>query len=180
MYTNGSTKIIERYDASDLIGLKVVVHGAVKELVDENGERTIEVPDLPMLAASAVVARCLMPLRLKGRELKVMRRIAGWTAAELVYNMGENTPPETISRWENCKQTIGGYAEKVLRLTLCSHLKDQARGVAYSDGMIPNLRIVGPMQDREEYEVPAIEFVRARMRSDDSIVETYMEEKRAA
>src|SRR5208337_693993 len=65
--------VIEVYDASALVGLRTHVHRVAIERVDTNGETTIELPKLPELLAAAAVIRCLMPVRLRGSELKAIR-----------------------------------------------------------------------------------------------------------
>src|SRR3954463_1129264 len=65
-------RILDRYDATQLIGLRVVVCNAAVERVGSDGERTIELPKQRELFATAAVARCLIPIRLRGSEVKAM------------------------------------------------------------------------------------------------------------
>ena len=58
------------------------------------------------LSAAAAIVRCLMPIRLQGREVRAIRKIAGWTGAELTERMDVKASPETISRWEDDKQLL--------------------------------------------------------------------------
>lgn len=75
-------KAIDSYDVTNLIGLRAIVVNAAQE-VEENGEISIEVPDIESLAKAAAMARCLMPLSLTSKELKNIRKIIGWSASEL-------------------------------------------------------------------------------------------------
>src|ERR1700693_142846 len=68
-------RILPEYDATALVGLKTLVGNAAIERVDEQGEVTVELPKQSELLAAAAVVRCLMPIRLRGSEIKAMRRI---------------------------------------------------------------------------------------------------------
>ena len=159
-----ATRPLERADVSDLVGLRVVVLHAAREITENDGEVSIEVPDLGALSAAAALARALLPIRLRGRELRAIRHIAGLTAAELAERMGDKTSPETISRWENEKQPMGGYAEKIYRLVMCEALRARAPGIGYEDGMIARMTVRDPWRADPRYEVPAIALERVRLR----------------
>ncbi len=173
---------LEEHDVTDLIGLRVVVANTAQEITDEDGDVCYEIPDLEALSAAAAVARCLGPVRLSGDELRAIRKIAGWTAADLAGKMGEKTSPETISRWENEKQPMGGYAEKVFRLVICEELKDKAPGVAYEGAAIAKLIVVDPWRANADYVLPHLAFERVRIRRPrDGIIDAWeIEEPRAA
>ena len=68
-------RTLAKYDATVFVGLRTVVYDAAIERVEDDGETTIELPKLPELLASAAVARCLLPVRLRGQEIKAMRQI---------------------------------------------------------------------------------------------------------
>ena len=147
-------KVISEYDASTLIGLKVIArHAAV---VSSDEEETVELPKLQELMAAAAIARCLMPERLRGHEIKAMRKILRMTLAELADGMDSKTAVETVSRWESDAQPMGGYAEKVLRLLVCERLHEKAPGIAYDGAMISALKQVDPWRADPSYELPAI------------------------
>src|ERR1700676_625807 len=131
-------KTVPVYDATVFVGLRTVVYEAAIERIESDGEVAIELPNLPNLLASAAVARCLMPARLRGYEMRAMRRIMKLTLADLAKRLGEKTAPETVSRWEAETQVMGGYAEKVLRLLVCEELRHSAPGIEYNASMIAN------------------------------------------
>src|ERR1700722_7647788 len=89
------------YDATVFVGLKTIVYDAAIEHVDDDGEEVIELPKMPELLASAAGARCLMPIKLRGHEIKAMRRIMKLTLADLAKKLDERTATETVSRWES-------------------------------------------------------------------------------
>jgi DNA-binding transcriptional regulator YiaG len=166
--------VLEQYDASHIVGLRIHVHNAAIRRVDEDGEATIELPDLQKLLASAAVARCLMPVRLKGWEIKAMRKIMQLTLAEMAERLDERTAPETVSRWESEAQPMGGFAEKILRLVICEGLHEDAPGVDYNASMIAAMHPVDPWRANPEYEVPYLNLVRVRLKEQSgSIIETW-------
>ena len=68
----------------------------------------------------------MSPVKLRGHEIKVMRRIIKLTLAELAKKLDERSAAETVSRWESEAQPMGSYAEKLLRLIVCEELKQNA------------------------------------------------------
>lgn len=161
-----TTKMLAEHDVSDLIGLNVIVHNAAVEITEDDGEVSIELPDGETASAAAAIARCLMPVRILPSEMRAVRRIAEMTAAELAHAMDPKSSPETISRWENGKQPMGGYAEKVFRLVICERLKGRAPGIDYTDGAIANLTVLDPWKNDPDYKVPSIVMERVRVRSE--------------
>ena len=156
--------VIERYDASHLIGLNVVVMNAARCIVDDDGEEYVNVPMIDELAQAAAVARCLLPVRIKGEEMKAIRKIAGMTAKELAGRLGERTAVETVSRWENGARPMGGYVEKVFRLVICEALKDNAPGIDYGASVIAEMLVEDPLRSVDNYEVLPIEFRLVKVR----------------
>ena len=152
---------MEEYDATSLIGLRVTVLGAA---IRDDADCSVEVPNLHELAASAAVARCLMPIRLRGHEIKAIRKIMGCTQAELAKKMGEQTAVETVSRWESEAQLMGGYAEKVLRLLVCENLKAEAPGIGYMASMIADMIVIDPWKVNAQFEVPPVVFSLTRVK----------------
>jgi DNA-binding transcriptional regulator YiaG len=153
-------QIIREYDTTTLVGLRSIVRDAA---VYDDTDDTVEVPNLDDLMATAAVTRALMPIRLRGAEMKAMRKIMGFTLAELASKLDEKTAVETVSRWES-GQPMGGYAEKLFRLLVCETLKHRAPGIAYDGSMIAHLKVVDPWLSDPEYEVPTLEFSLIRVR----------------
>jgi len=95
------------FDASLFTGLRTIVHDAAIERIDDEGERSIEIPKLAELIASAAVARCLMQERLRGAEIRAIRRIMKLTLGELAKRLDDKTLSKPYrdgnqrrSRWE--------------------------------------------------------------------------------
>jgi len=165
---------LEAYDATALVGLRTRVMNVAVEHIDEQGERTVELPKLRELLVTAAVSRCLMPIRLRGSEVKMMRRLMKMTLADLAGRLDERTAPETVSRWESEAQPMGGYAEKLIRLIVCDELCKEAPGVEYSASKIAHLRVMDPWRVDTNYEVPFIELKYVPMKMEHAaIIDTW-------
>jgi DNA-binding transcriptional regulator YiaG len=156
--TAGEEQTLPIYDATVHVGLRTVIYDAAILRVDASGEETIEVPKPRELRASAAVARCLMPIRLRGREIKAIRKIMKLTLVDLAEKLDDRTAAETVSRWETEKQPMGPYVEKWLRLVVCEALRKDAPGINYNAGMFPDLKLEDPWKTDPEYEIQPIEL----------------------
>jgi DNA-binding transcriptional regulator YiaG len=166
------------YDATVFVGLKTVVYDAAIERIEDDGERTIELPKMPELLASAAVARCLLPVRLRGFEIKAMRRIMKLTLAELARRLDEKTAVETVSRWESEAQPMGGYAEKFLRLLVCEEVRKNAPGIEYNALKIVNLRVRDPWKINPDHQINPVElWLVALKQPTGMIIEAWNEKK---
>jgi DNA-binding transcriptional regulator YiaG len=177
--TKTSTRILPVYDASVEVGLCVHVHNAATERTDEGGEVTVELPKLVELLAAAAVARCLMPIKLRGSEIKAMRKIMGMTLADLAGRLDERTAPETVSRWESEAQPMGGYAERLLRLLVCEKLQKQAPGIEYNASMIADLRVPGRLDPTSEPPCVQLWLIHLKEESG-AIIDAWNDAKKAA
>lgn len=160
-------RVLDEYDATTLVGLKTIIYDAAIEHRDDD-EVSIEVPKLPMLMAAAAIVRCLMPAKLRGAEIKAMRKIMDLTLAEMAARMDARTAPETVCRWEAEAQPMGAYAEKVFRLLVCEALTGGAPGVAYHAAALADLVIA----DQRDAPVVSLEYMPMRRESGE-ITETY-------
>lgn len=171
--TEVNTRVLASHDVSDIVGLRVTVINAAKEVLEEDGSVSIEVPETAALVVAAAVARCLEGYRLRGDELRSIRKIAGWTASDLAAKLGEKTSPETISRWENEKQPMGGYAEKVFRLVVCEELCERAVGIPYRAKMLAEMMLSDPWKADPSFITPTIILERVKVRVEGKKVEAY-------
>jgi DNA-binding transcriptional regulator YiaG len=161
--------VLAEYDATALVGLRTLVTNAAIERVEDD-ETTIELPKFDELLAAAAIARCLLPVKLRGGEIKAIRHILGMTSAEFAQKLDEKTALETLSRWEN-DQPIGTYAEKVLRLVVCEQLKEQAPGMNYSASMLAEMKIQNPWKtNNSDYQVPYVELALIRLKKESGAV----------
>lgn len=173
-------RTLEKYDATVHVGLRTIVCHAAIERIDEEGEETIELPKPRVLRASAAMVRCLMPIRLRGNEIKAIRKIMGLTLSDLAKKLDERTATETVSRWESEAQPMGGYAEKILRLLVCEELKSEAPGIEYDGSMIAHLNVKDPWREDPDFVVPYVILRLIRMKEQSgSIIETWNAKKAA-
>jgi DNA-binding transcriptional regulator YiaG len=154
-------QLIEEYDATPLVGLYTLVRNAA---VQKDDEMTVELPKLRELLATAAIMRCLMPVRLRGAEMKAMRKAMKMTLADLARKLDARTAPETVSRWESEAQPMGGYVEKLLRLLVCETLKESAPGIEYNGSMIAHLTVMDPWAADPTYKVPPIRLVYTKIK----------------
>jgi len=173
--------VLSSYDATAFVGLRTIVYDAAIKRVDEDGEVTIELPKQGELVAAAAVSRCLMPIKLRGYEIRAMRHIMKMTLADLAKRLDEKTAPETISRWESEAQPMGGYAERCLRLIVCEELASEAPGIEYKASILAKLRISDPWVRDKNYEpMPVeLELVMLKEQGSGSINEAWNEKKAA-
>lgn len=130
-------KILAEYDASTILGYPVTVLDAAYE--DEELD-AIGIVNASALSASAAVTRALIPLQLCGAELRFLRKAMGRTGKEFAEAI--DVDPAVLSRWENDKQTMGGFAEKVIRQFVLDELGEAAAGVPAPKGLVPTMKIV--------------------------------------
>jgi transcriptional regulator with XRE-family HTH domain len=128
--------------------------------------------------AAAAMARCLLAVSLRGSELRTIRRIVGWKASELAEHMDVQASPQTVSRWENDKQKMGGYAQKLFRLNVCEALKDRAPGIAYSAGDVARLRVRDPWRNNQSYQVPPVVLEWMKVQAQDrKLIKAYVDDR---
>jgi len=166
------------FDASLFTGLRTIVHDAAIERIDDQGERSIELPKLAELLASVAVARCLKQERLRGSEIRAIRRIMKLTLGELAKRLDDKTATETVSRWESEAQPMGVYAEKILRLLVCEELRKDAPGIEYCASSIVDLRIRDPWKINPDHENPTLDLMLISIRqSPGAIIDAWTETK---
>jgi DNA-binding transcriptional regulator YiaG len=172
--------VLDTYDATALVGLRTIIRGAVIQTTDEQGEVSVTIPRQAQLLAAATVVRCLMPIRLRGWEVKAMRKIMHLTMGDLAKRLDEKTATETVSRWESEAQPMVGYVEKLLRLVICETLSKDAPGIDYNASKIAELRLVDPWKMDPNDEPPFIQMVAVRVKEPSGTVIDGWDVKNAA
>jgi hypothetical protein len=104
----------------------------------------------------------------------------GLTAEEFAKKLDEKTAAETISRWENEAQPIGGFAEKVLRLVVCELLRTEAPGISYDASKIAHLKIRDPWLGNKDYDLPYIYLALTRVKEQSGSIIDAWDVKKAA
>lgn len=157
--TTEPNRILDVFDASDLIGLKVRILKSAIDTTEESGDNTITIPDIEQATKTAVIARCLMQGHLAGTEIRAIRKIAGFSMSALAFLMDTYESSTTIAHWENENIPMSVYADKIFRLVICEHLSPEVYGITYNAGIllctsVGDLRRVFP-----GYETPYIDLV---------------------
>ena len=109
-------RVLPRYEEKGLgLPYPVVLINAAEEHSDAAGNVLgVSVPNLEGLAAAVAVARAFLPVELTGAEVRFMRKVIGMSAKDFAEAL--KLDPASLSRWENNKQTLGGWAESQVRL----------------------------------------------------------------
>lgn len=131
-------RVLDTYE-ENLLGIPVIIKDAVIYEVDAAGDEIHTIPDMEKLISAAAMARALLPIKLNGSEIRFLRKALEMPARELAENM--DVAPETVSRWENDGQTMGGFSEKGLRQLVCALLHKKAPAIDYDPEMIARMKI---------------------------------------
>lgn len=141
---------------TNLGGMRVrLVNSVIREVCEDCGDATIEIPDLDRLSKAAAMVRALVPIRLSGADVRFMRLALDMTGRDFAKIM--ELTPETVSRWENGERGIGGYSEKLLRHNMCALLHAQVPAIEYDPVDITKMAI---MNAPEDFRLPPLEFRR--------------------
>lgn len=147
-------EILERYE-DELFGIPVVIHGAVIRETDEHGEAFITIPDEERLAAAIAMARAMIPVKLSGDDIRMMRKTLGMNAKDFAKALG--MAASRLSRIERDTQGLGQVTEHNIRQFVCARLKNEAPAITYDPADIVTMLI-------EEGEVPGIPFERVKLK----------------
>jgi putative zinc finger/helix-turn-helix YgiT family protein len=104
----------ETVDFKSLPGVKL--QGVPVYRCEQCGAEEVEIPklgDLLRLLANMVAKK---PGRLTGDELRFLRKHLGWSQHDAARQLLNSDANETISRWENGKQSASFAAEQLLRV----------------------------------------------------------------
>jgi DNA-binding transcriptional regulator YiaG len=116
----------------------VLIESAFRD--SQDGEAGMVVPDPEGLEAAAAVARITEPLKLRGSEIRFLRRALRMKAIDLAKFL--DVRPETFSRWEHEREPISTNAERILRLRVLHTLRARARFVRANDDEILEMKFI--------------------------------------
>jgi hypothetical protein len=108
---------IKDYNAEALLGIDgVILHDAVVETRCTlcNALDSVIIPNVQGLIAAVAVSRVMIPLKLRGKEIRFLRKAVELSPEELSNTV--DVRADGISRWENDKEVINSRSEKLLRL----------------------------------------------------------------
>ncbi|MBK1663990.1 hypothetical protein CKO38_01905 [Rhodospirillum rubrum] len=141
----GGVVTVSRVDVyeDDLLGIPVTLRNAVERRRCAGcGEESVSYPNLDGLIAAVAMARALYPLELSGDDLRFLRKALGLSAKDFAEKL--ELDPASLSRWENNKQALGGFAEKVIRMFVCGEIDREGRApaITYTSDRVPTMMIV--------------------------------------
>jgi transcriptional regulator with XRE-family HTH domain len=102
-------------------GLDNVTIFGVNPVVDDSGEETVSIANLPGLHRTISFALIKLPRGLNGKELRFIRTEMGLTQAELALLVHKDG--QTVGRWERNEHPIGETEEMIIRLAAAEKLK---------------------------------------------------------
>jgi len=80
------------------------------------GEKVASIPKIEELHSVIAGAIIKKKVRLSANEIRFLRKYLGWSGKDFAEHMG--VAHETVSRWENGKESMGPSADRLLRLML--------------------------------------------------------------
>ena len=149
--------VLDPYDATALVGVHTIVHNGAIESIERGGSGVrIDIPNLDELRAGAAVLRCLLPIKLRGREIRAIRTIARLAPSDLLRGWAETTDPNLLLQWESENQSMDEVTEKTLRQRVCATVGPKAAHVHYDASTIEGFKIVDPWKCDPSYQVPPV------------------------
>jgi len=125
----------------------VILENAAQEILDDDGSVLgVHIPNMENLVATIAAVRCLMPERLRGNEVRFIRKVIGKGAKEFAEDL--EMDPSTYSRWENEKQTVGGWADKQVRQMTILLLAGRIAHLKIDPNIVVSLRFQGDIMNR--------------------------------
>ncbi|HVZ27738.1 MAG TPA: hypothetical protein VG798_03700 [Rhizomicrobium sp.] len=111
-----------------VLDMPVTLVNAVDKFVCTNCQHSLDVvPNEKGLIAAVALCRVLMPRKLHGKEIRLLRKTMGLKSLDLAKQLA--VAPETMSRWENGAEVIGSQAERQLRLLVAVKLQSDAPAI---------------------------------------------------
>jgi len=102
-------------------------------------DESVIIPNLQGLVAAVAVHRVMLPLKLNPEEIVFLRKACEWPAKMVAEKL--DVRPETVSRWENGRETMSPQSEKLFRLFVGDKLHRTARAISYDPQAIGNMKL---------------------------------------
>lgn len=114
------------YDET-ILGNPVSLENGVDQFVcSKCGHTVVAVANQEGLIAAVALCRILLPYKLNGQEIRLLRMALGLKGIELAKKL--DVTPEAVSRWEN-GEVIGNPKEKTLRLVIALAVMPKAPAI---------------------------------------------------
>ncbi|EKV26621.1 hypothetical protein C882_2248 [Caenispirillum salinarum AK4] len=136
---NATEKVLASYD-DDAFGIPVTIKNAVVEhSCPECGFEGVEIPDTEDLEAAIAIARVLLPIALRGPEIRFLRKACGMTGKQFATEL--DCDNASLSRWEN-HGGQGSFTDKQIRDVVAGILHPRVPAVTLKPGEFLRMRIV--------------------------------------
>jgi len=133
---------LKEYRNDEFLGFpNLVLVDAVQEekCVKCGSVEAITIPKVAQMVSAAAVLRSTMPQKLRGQEIRAMRKALGLNARQLAQELGVRE--EAVSRWENGRDPIGPASEILLRLAVVDMLGEKTPGISANMSEVRRLKI---------------------------------------
>lgn len=119
-------QLLDEFSVSDLLGapFQVILERVVKEEVCAGCGKVLGhvIPQPDELSSIVAILRAFDANKLNGREIRFLRKSAGWKSKELAKKLSVSS--EQLSRYENGHCAIGEVYERLLRaLVFLAHME---------------------------------------------------------
>jgi len=149
-------ELLTTYD-TDVIGIPVTLKNGVLHHRCENcGFDGIEIIDGDGLSAAVAVARILLPVGLRGEEIRFLRKACRMNGKQFAQELGNDNA--TLSRWEN-GGGFGEFTERCIRDTVWSLLYRRVPAIHVEPGHFKRMEI-RRLAEGEAAPRPVLERVR--------------------
>jgi DNA-binding transcriptional regulator YiaG len=150
---------LESYEDS-VLGNPVTLVNAVERVTCVCGHSVDIIPNQEGLIAAVALCRLMLPYKLNGREIRLLRNALSMKGTEFAKKF--SVSPETLSRWETGAEVIGNNAEKYLRLSAAVSLMPLAPAIDVELEQLQAMEL-SPLRPSEW---PSLRLERVRLKHD--------------
>lgn len=105
-----------KYSASGLSGVTLL--GVEVSRCPQCGEFAVAIPRIEQLHRTIAMILIQKRSSFVGEQVSFLRKFLGWSGADFASHIG--VTPETVSRWENDRETMSAPADRALRLMVAT------------------------------------------------------------
>ena len=114
----GATRIVRSSYEFGEVGIPVVLQGIQVIHCLKCGNSDPVIPNMDELMRVIALAVINIPDRIKGKEVRFLRKYLGMTGQKFASIIGVDKT--TVSRWENDNEAVGPHSDRVIRMVAMS------------------------------------------------------------